>query len=45
MEWPGHVACLGEMRNAYIILIERSVWKKPLSRPKRRIILKWTLKK
>jgi hypothetical protein len=45
MGWRGHVACIGEMRNAYRILIERSEWRKPLSRPERRITLKWALKK
>jgi hypothetical protein len=47
MRWAGHVALMGELRNAYII----SVWKpegyRPFGRPKRRweIILEWILGK
>jgi hypothetical protein len=33
MGWPRHVAYVGEM-NACRMLIERSEWRKPLSRPK-----------
>jgi hypothetical protein len=29
MSWMGHVACMGEMRNTYIILIGRTAGKRP----------------
>jgi hypothetical protein len=35
MIWAGHVARMGEMRNAYI-LIERPEGKRPIVRPRRR---------
>lgn len=41
MEWAGHAACMGQIRNAYNILDGKSKRK----RPHTRIILKWTLKK
>jgi hypothetical protein len=34
MKWARHVARLGEMRNAYIILLHESHEKKSLGRPK-----------
>jgi hypothetical protein len=35
-ETSGHVACMGEMRNAYSILVIMSERKRPLGRPRRR---------
>jgi hypothetical protein len=32
----GHVACMGEMRNAYKILVEKPERKTPLGRPRRK---------
>jgi len=32
----GHVTCMGEMRNAYIILFGESERKRPLGRPRHR---------
>jgi hypothetical protein len=37
MRWAGHLACLGNMRNAYGILVQQSEGKRP------RIILEWSL--
>jgi hypothetical protein len=34
MRWAGHVACMGEMRNAYNILVGKSEGKRPLTRPR-----------
>jgi len=36
MRWTGHVASMGEMRNAYKILIGQPEEKSPLGRPRRR---------
>jgi hypothetical protein len=36
MRWAGHVARMGETRNAYRILVEKHEGKRPLGRPKRR---------
>jgi len=33
MRWMGHVACMGEMRNAYKILFRNSKGKRSLRRP------------
>jgi hypothetical protein len=33
VSWAGHVACTGEMKNAYNILIGKSEGKRPLERP------------
>jgi hypothetical protein len=42
MRWAGHVAQMGEKRNAYRLL----VGKRPLGRPRRRwIILGWILER
>jgi hypothetical protein len=43
MRWAGHVARMGEKRNAYRILVGNPEGKRPLGRPRRRgrIILKW----
>jgi hypothetical protein len=32
IRWPGDVACMGEMRFAYIILVRKPVGKRPLRR-------------
>jgi transcription termination factor 2 len=36
MRWAGHVARMGETRNAYRILVGKPEVKKPLGRPRRR---------
>jgi hypothetical protein len=36
MRWTGHVARMGEKRNAYRILVEYPEGKRPLGRPRRR---------
>jgi hypothetical protein len=36
MRWAGHVARMGETRNAYRILVGKSEEKRPLGRPRRR---------
>jgi len=36
IRWTGHVALMGEMRNAYNILIGKPEWKRPLGRPRHR---------
>jgi hypothetical protein len=36
MRWAGHVACMGEVRGAYNILVGRSEGRRPLGRLKRR---------
>jgi hypothetical protein len=36
MRWAGHVARIGEKRNAYRILVGRSEGKRPLGRQRRR---------
>jgi hypothetical protein len=36
MRWAGHVACMGEMRSAYNILVRRPEGRRPLGRPRRR---------
>jgi hypothetical protein len=36
MRWAGHVARMGEMRNAYRILVGNPEGKRTLGRPKRR---------
>jgi hypothetical protein len=36
MKWAGHVARMGEKRNAYVILVGNSERKRPLGRPRRR---------
>jgi len=37
MRWTDHVARMGEMRNAYKILIGKLEWMRPLVRPRRRL--------
>jgi hypothetical protein len=34
MRWKGYVACIGEMRNAYKILVGKTEGKRPLGKPK-----------
>jgi hypothetical protein len=36
MRWAGHVACMGEVRSAYNILVGRPEGRGPLGRPRRR---------
>jgi hypothetical protein len=36
MRWEGHVARMGENRNAYRILVGKPEGKRPLGRPRRR---------
>jgi hypothetical protein len=36
MRWAGHVARMGENRNAYRLLVEKSEGRRPLGRPRRR---------
>jgi hypothetical protein len=36
MRWAGHVACVGEGRGAYRVLVGRPQGKRPLGRPRRR---------
>jgi hypothetical protein len=45
MRWAGHVARMGEPRNAYRILVGKPEEKRPLGRPRlgRWTILKWIL--
>jgi hypothetical protein len=35
MRWAGHVACMGEGRGVYRVLVGRPEWKRPLRRPRR----------
>jgi hypothetical protein len=36
MTWAGHVAPVGETKNAYRIMVGKPVGKRPLGRPRRR---------
>jgi hypothetical protein len=36
MRWAGHVACMGEKRGAYRILVGRPEGRRPLGRPRHR---------
>jgi hypothetical protein len=45
MRWAEHVACFGEMRNAYNILIENRKGKRQLGRPRRICNDHWILRK
>jgi hypothetical protein len=38
MRWAGHVARMGEKRNAYRLLVGKPEGKRPLGRPRRRWI-------
>jgi hypothetical protein len=33
MRWAGHVACMGEMRHAYKVLVRKAEGRRPLGRP------------
>jgi hypothetical protein len=37
MRWAGHVACMGERRGAYRILVHIPEGRRPLGRPRRRL--------
>jgi len=36
MKWVGHVACIGEVRNAYKILVLKPEGRRPLEEPRHR---------
>jgi hypothetical protein len=36
MRWAGHVACMGEGRSVYSVLVGRPEGKRPLGRPRHR---------
>ena len=36
--WAGHVACMGEERGVYRVLVGKPEGKRPLGRPKRRYV-------
>jgi hypothetical protein len=36
MRWAGNVACMGERRNVYRVLVGKPEGKRPLERPRRR---------
>ena len=36
MRWAGHVACMGEERGVYMVLLGKPEGKRPLGRPRRR---------
>ena len=36
MRWPGHVACMGEERGVYRVLVGKLEGKRPMGRPRRR---------
>jgi hypothetical protein len=36
MKWAGHVACMGEGRGVYRVLVRRPECRRPLGRPRRR---------
>jgi hypothetical protein len=36
MRWAGHVACMGEGRGVYSVLVEKPEGRRPLGRPRRR---------
>jgi len=44
--WVGHVACMGEKRNVYRVLVAKQEGKRPLGRYRyrKRIISKWTVR-
>jgi hypothetical protein len=37
MRWAGHVACIGDKRGAYRVLVGRPEGKRPLGRPRHRL--------
>jgi hypothetical protein len=36
MRWAGHIAIMGEKKNAFRLLVEKPAGKKPLGRPRRK---------
>jgi hypothetical protein len=36
MKWAGHVACIGQDRKVYKVLVRKPEGKRPLGRPRRR---------
>jgi hypothetical protein len=38
MRWAGHMALMGEKRNVYRLLVGKPEGKRPLGRPRRRLI-------
>jgi len=36
MRWAGHMACMGEERRVYRVLVWKRVGRRPLGRPRRR---------
>jgi hypothetical protein len=36
MRWAGHVTCMGDERNAYVVLVGKAEVEKPLGRPRLR---------
>jgi len=38
MKWAGHVACMGEERGVYRVLVGKAEGKRPLGRPRRRCV-------
>jgi hypothetical protein len=36
LRWAGHVACVGDRRHAYRVLVGEILWKEPLARPRLR---------
>jgi hypothetical protein len=38
MKWAGHVARIGKKRNAYRILVGKPEGKRPLGKPRRRLV-------
>jgi len=48
MRWVGHVACTGERRGVYTVLVGKPEGKRPLKKEQgidEKIILKWMFKK
>jgi len=47
MRWVRHIACMGERRGIYRVLVGKHEVKKSLRRPRRRwrIILRWIFRK
>ena len=39
MRWAGHVACMGERRGIYRVLVGKPEGKRPLGRPRRRYMI------
>jgi hypothetical protein len=45
MRWAGHVARMGDKRNAYRIFVGKPKGTRPLGRPRRRWVDKWILER